>query len=212
MPIWHQTRSMWSCICDLIYDPEPKGTQTADSESHSNWAESFCVFRQSIAWDSKVLTFFQERATVCCKRVFLWLEHIHAGSECCLLLLALLYATDEITSLQLQFGWLPCFHFSWNVAFSSCKDDDLSTQAVPFSPSLDELKTHRCGSLRALKADIWRLERLPLPLPTPAGCVARRDISDLDSYQYHPTHAQTLSAASVLPEILCTQTLVIKWC
>lgn len=117
-----------------------------------------------------------------------------------------------VTSLQLQFGWLPCFHFSWNVAFSSCKDDDLSTQAVPFSPSLDELKTHRCGSLRALKADIWRLERLPLPLPTPAGCVARRDISDLDSYQYHPTHAQTLSAASVLPAILCTQTLVIKWC
>lgn len=97
MPIWHQTSSTWSCICDLIYDPEPKATQTADSESHSNWAESFCVFRQSIAWDSKVLTFFQERATVCCKRVFLWLEHIHAGSEseCCLLLLALLYATDE---------------------------------------------------------------------------------------------------------------------
>lgn len=119
------------------------------------------------------------------------------GFECCLLLLALPCAADESHPSNSKFGWLPCFHFSWGVAFSSRRDDDLSTQAVPLSPSLDELENTQFASF---------------PPPTPAGCVVHRDISDLDSYQYRPTHAQTLSAASASPEMLCTQTLVIKWC
>lgn len=32
------TRPVPCDLCDLIYDPEPEGTRSVDSESHSDWA------------------------------------------------------------------------------------------------------------------------------------------------------------------------------
>lgn len=175
MPNWHQTSSMWSCIRDLIYDPEPKGTQTVDSESHSNWAESFCVLEYSLRlqgarfppgmtnWVLQMCIFVVKAHS---RRLGIWMLSTITCITVC---------HRWVTSLQLQFGWLPCFHFSWNVAFSSCKDDDLSTQAVAFILSLDELKTHRCVSLFAP----WKLtfgDRSATPSPPDTGrmCCAPR--------------------------------------
>lgn len=102
-----------------------------------------------------------------------------------------------------HFGWLPCFRFNSTHTFAFI--DDLRTQA----PLSGWTENTTVVSLCTQKAD-----NLEIRAFTPGSIRMWCEIflSYIPTTIIPLTLRRTLSTVRVMPEILSTQTLVIKWC